>query len=157
MRINSERHKKIFGLVYGLCLLGILFDLVIINIDGSLGDLAKSFLFTPIVILLIIFTFYRGLPVFHYDSDGEVLNFTASEPNLKWLGRVTVRHFEFPKRKLAGYTIRSYPLRRVLIVSVKSKGGQLRKQRMTISYLRGRELRDLKRSLKGVVEKNKKA
>ena len=155
MRINSARNKKVLGFVYVLCLLALLFDFLLINIDGSLGELSESFKLTPFAVGILLFIIYRGLPVFHYDSDGEVLNFTASEPNLRWLGGVTRRHFEFPKRKLENFNIRSYPLRRVLTVGIRSKEGGIRKQRATISYLNSRELKDLKRSLKGVLEKNK--
>ncbi|MGB0177172.1 MAG: hypothetical protein ACPF9D_08395, partial [Owenweeksia sp.] len=146
------RNKKTLGFIYVACFLGILFDILILNIDGSLGNFFKI---TPVIIFILVFLVYRGLPVFNYDSDGEVLNFTASEPHLRWMGKWTARHFEFPKRKLAGFSLRSYPFRRVLTVTIQSKESGLRKQKIKVSYLSSKEVRDLKRSLSGVLEKNK--
>ncbi len=151
MRIKSERNKKVTGVLYALCFLGVIFDLVVMNIDGSLGNLFKV---TPFIIPIVVVFIYRGLPVFHYDSDGEVLNFTAEEPHLRWLGRWFVKHFEFPKRKLARFHIKSYPLRRTLTVAVQSKEGILQKQKINISYLNSKELSDLKLSLEKVLRKN---
>lgn len=152
MRINSDRSYKFLGLVYLLCLFAVLFDVLVINIEGSLGSLSKV---TPIAVVITIFLIYRGLPVFQYDSDGEVLNFTGKEPNLQWLGKLFVSHFEFPKRKLSAYKVKKYPLRRKLVVYINSKDGHRKKQSVTISYLSKREVRDLTRSLNGVIAKNK--
>ena len=151
MRINSNRTDKILRFIYILSAFSIVFDLIIFNIDGSWRGIYKT---SPAAIGVLVVLIYRGLPQFSYDSDGEVLNFTAREPNLAVLGSLVVTHFEFPKRKLAGYRIKRYPFRRVLVVTIKSKGGGKKKQRISISYLSRRELRDLKRSLSGVVAKN---
>ena len=135
--------------------MGIFFDLLLVNIEGSLGEISKSFKFTPFILLIILFLIYRGLPAFKYDSDGEVLNFTASEPYFSWMGKMTSKHFEFPKRKLKDFSLKSYPLRRVLSVTIDSKEGAMVKQKIMVSYLSAKEARDLKRSLNGVLEKNK--
>lgn len=152
MRINSNRAYKILNLIYILCAFSIVFDFLILNIDGSWRGIYKT---SPYAIAILLFLIYRGLPVFNYDSDGEVLNFTAKEPNLGIFGNLAVTHFEFPKRKLHSFRINRYPLRRVLVVKIASKSGTFKKQSMAISYLNRRELKDLKRSLNGVLARNK--
>ncbi|AEV34317.1 hypothetical protein Oweho_3366 [Owenweeksia hongkongensis DSM 17368] len=152
MRLNSTSWSKVLKFVYLMCIMAFVFDVLMVNIDGSWGSFIKL---SPFALLVILFLIYRGKPQFIYDSDGEVLNFTASEPNLKFLGKYFVTHTEFPKRKLASYKIRSYPFRRKLTVYINSKDGSPKKQKISISYLRRREVRDLKRSLDRVLVTNR--
>mgnify|MGYP006286246479 CR=1 FL=1 len=153
MRLNSSRASRILRFIYLLCVFVIVFDIIILNIDGSWGSLTKL---SPLALLVIAVIIYRGLPQFVYDSDGEVLNFTVSEPNLRFLGSRFIKHIEFPKRKLDRYKIKNYPLRRRLILYIRSKENHLVRQAVSISYLKRRELRDLKRSLDRVVHNNAK-
>ena len=153
MRLNSARASKILRFIYLLCVFVIVFDIIVLNIDGSWGGLTKL---SPLAILVIIAIIYRGLPQFVYDSDGEVLNFTVSEPNLRFLGSRFIKHIEFPKRKLDHYKVKSYPFRRRLNLYIRSKENHLVRQTISISYLNKRELRDLKKSLDRVVSTNKK-
>lgn len=152
MRLNSTSWSKVLRFVYLLCLLAICFDILMVNIDGSWSSFIKL---SPFAIVTLIFLVYRGLPQFVYDSDGEVLNFTASEPNFKFLGSRFISHTEFPKRKLQSYRISRWPFRRTLTVIIASKDGKNKKQRLSISYLRKKEVRDLKRSLDRVLVTNR--
>lgn len=153
MRLNSARASRILRFIYLLCLFIIIFDIIVLNIDGSWGSLTKL---SPFAILVMLIIIYRGLPQFVYDSDGEVLNFTVREPNLTFLGSRFIKHIEFPKRKLDRYKINSYPLRRRLTLYIRSKENHIVRQTISISYLNKKELRDLKRSLDRVVSNNSK-
>ena len=152
MRLNSTSWSKVLRFVYLLCIMAFVFDLLMINIDGSWSSFIKL---GPFAIAVILFLIYRGLPQFIYDSDGEVLNFTASEPNFKFFGKRFITHAEFPKRKLHSYKLVIWPFRRRLILYVSSKEGKPKKQKISISYLRRREVRDLKRSLDRVLVTNR--
>lgn len=152
MRINSNTGYKFLNLIYILCAFSIVFDFLILNIDGSWRGIYKT---SPFAIGILLFLIYRGLPVFNYDSDGEVLNFTAKEPNLGFLGKLATTHFEFPKRKLHSFRFNNYPFRKVLVVKIASKSGGPKKQVIAISYLKRRDLKDLKKSLNGVLARNK--
>jgi hypothetical protein len=153
MRLNSARASRVLRFIYLLCLFIIIFDIIVLNIDGSWGGLTKL---SPFAILVILVLIYRGLPQFVYDSDGEVLNFTTREPSLTFLGSRFIKHIEFPKRKLDRYKVSSYPLRRRLTLYIRSKENHLVRQTISISYLNKKELRDLKRSLDRVVSNNSK-
>ena len=153
MRLNSSRASRILRFIYLLCLFVIVFDIIVLNIDGSWGGLTKL---SPLAVLVIALIIYRGLPQFVYDSDGEVLNFTVSEPNLRFLSGRFIKHIEFPKRKLDHYKIKSFPLRRRLLLYIRSKENHLVRQSVSISYLKSKEVRDLKRSLDRVVHNNAK-
>lgn len=153
MRLNVSRGSRFLVLIYVLCLFVFVFDLVIINIDGSWSSVTKL---SPFALVILVVISYRGLPQFLYDSDGEVLNFTAREPNLAFLSQQFVKHIEFPKRKLSHYVIRRYPLRRKLVLYIRSKDNHLVRQAISISYLKRRELADLKISLDRVMAANHK-
>jgi hypothetical protein len=98
---------------------------------------------------------WRGLPVFEYDSDGEVLIFTAKDPALMAFSRKFVMHSEFPRRKLKGYKFKVYPFRKILYVNIESKEGGVKKNKISLSYISKRDFKDLERSLRGVMKKNK--
>lgn len=152
MRLNNKSRYTYFKALYLFLAFGLIFDLVIMNIEGSLGSMTHLW---PAALVVIIFLIWRGLPVLEYDSDGEVFIFTAQEPFLRPLGRAFFRHTEFPKRKLRGYRIKAYPFRRVISVSIASKEGYTKKVSIPISYLTKNEVRDLERSMNGVLKKNK--
>lgn len=154
MRLNSTSWSKVLKFVYIICFMAVAFDIMMVNIDGSWGSFVKL---SPFAFFVILFLIYRGKPQFIYDSDGEVLNFTASEPNLDFLGKQFVTHIEFPKRKLASYKLRILPFKRTLTVYIKSKDGGEKKHKISLSYLRRREVRDLKRSLDRVLITNRQS
>ncbi len=151
MRLKTYSSGKGLRFIYLLCILMVVFDLAMLNIDGSWSGFTKL---SPFAIATMLFIMYRGLPQFIYDSDGEVLNFTAREPNLLNFGKRFNNHIEFPKRKLLRYTISTWPFRRKLSLYIDSKEGASKKVSIEISYLKRKELRDLKRSLDTVIAKN---
>ena len=153
MRLKTFGSGKFLRFIYLLCLLTVIFDVVMLNIDGSWNSFIKL---SPFAVGVMVFIIYRGLPQFIYDSDGEVLNFTAREPNLVSFGKRFNSHIEFPKRKLLKYSIVTWPFRRKLILYIDSKDGKSKKVSIVVSYLRRKELRDLKRSLETVIAKNLK-
>ncbi len=152
MRLNTQSSGRVLRFIYLLCLFTLAFDVIMLNIEGSWSSITKL---SPFAFLIIIFLIYRGLPQFIYDSDGEVLNFTAQEPNLKFLGKRFNEHTEFPKRKLLKYRVSVWPFKRRLILYIQSKEGGPKRVGISISYLTRTQLRDLKRSLDRVVATNR--
>ena len=152
MRLHNKQRYSFFKFYYLLLILTILFDLVRAGLDGSFGDLP---LVSPFVMILGLVLWYRGLPVFEFDSDGEVLIISAKEPFLAGFSKSFSKHSEFPKRKLRSFRIRSYPFRKILIVSIDSKEGTPKKTKFPISYMRKGEVRDIERSLRRVLKREK--
>ena len=132
------------------------FDVFVVSMDGgTLGETKVRLGYFVIVILAILI--YRGNPVFTYDSDGEVIIIDSKNPSLNFLGRAFNQHYEFPKRKLVGYSIQRFPFRRKLTLKLSSKDGKRKHVSATMSYLNKQEVKDLERSLRGILSKNKKA
>jgi len=122
---------------------------------GTIGE--TDFRLGYVVAIAVLFLAYRGNPVFTYDSDGEVIILDSKNPSLNFLGRAFNQHYEFPKRKLVGYSIERWPLRRKLILKLSSKDGKRKHVTATMSYLNKQEVKDLERSLRGILSKNKKS
>ena len=57
MRLNSARASRVLRFIYLLCLFIIIFDVIVLNIDGSWGGLTKL---SPFAILVILVLIYRG-------------------------------------------------------------------------------------------------
>jgi len=156
MRLNTNRFYRNFVFIYIILGLMLGFDLIVESTsqEGSLSQL--PFRLGPIVILIILFFMYRGNPVFVYDSDGEVIIIDSKEPSLMRLFRFFAKHYEFPKRKLVGYSFSRWPLRTTMTLKVASKDGKRKHVTCSISYLSKQEIKDLERSLRGIISKNKK-
>lgn len=150
MRLHNKQRYSFFKLFYLLLVLTVLFDTVRASLDGSFGELPMV---SPFIMAIGLFLAYRGLPVFEFDSDGEVLIITSKEPFLQPLGNLFVKHSEFPKRKLRGYRIIRLPFRRMLIITIDSKDGSYKKMKFPMSYLRKAEVQDVERSLKRVLKR----
>lgn len=151
MKLNSGKKGHFQKGVYIAFLIAIAFDLIIWNIEGSLS---KIFFLGPVAFAILIFVIYRGNSIFKYDSEGEVLNFTSENGVFKgW--RIFVTHFEFPKRKLLGYSVVRLPFKKFLRVKIKSKQGVV-KRRINVTYLSANKLNALTTSLNKVVAQNNK-
>ncbi|NVK27167.1 MAG: hypothetical protein HWE14_03930 [Flavobacteriia bacterium] len=153
MRLNTIKRYTYYRYVYLIMLLAVGFDILLNNIEGSIGSQVP--IITILVLGITLIIIYRGNPVFRYDSDGEVLILDSKEPIL---GRIlrSNKLYEFPKRKLIGYRIVRWPLRKVLILKIKSKETKYKTLRVVISSLSSSEVRDLGRSLDSVAKANKK-
>lgn len=151
MRLNTIKRYTYHKYVYLLLVIFLGFDVLLYNIEGSLGF--GDLYVTPVIFICALFLMYRGNPVLRYDSDGEVLILDSKEPILgRFIG--SNRMYEFPKRKLVGYKINRFPFRRSLVLRVKSKESKYKSMRLTISYLTRSEVRDLERSLSSVLKSN---
>ncbi len=156
MRLSTNRLYRNFVIIYIILSLMIILDTVVVltGDGGTLGQLPVRF--GPVVLGVVLFLLYRGNPVFTYDSDGEVIIIDSKEPSLMRLSRFFVKHYEFPKRKLVGYSFSRWPLKRTLTLKISSKDGKRKHISVSISYINKQEVKDLERSLRGVISKNKK-
>ncbi|KAB2814850.1 hypothetical protein [Phaeocystidibacter luteus] len=153
MRLNTIKRYTYYRYIYLILILAVGFDILLINIDGSIGN--QTPVITILVLAIALVLIYRGNPVFRYDSDGEVLILDSKEPILGGFLRSN-KLYEFPKRKLIGFRIIRWPLRKVLILKIKSKEAKYKTLRVVISSLKSSEVRDLGRSLDSVAKANKK-
>jgi hypothetical protein len=157
MRLNTASKYRHFVFIYIILILMLAFDVFVVSMEGSgtLGD--TNMRLGYFVLAAFLFLIYRGNPVFTYDSDGEVIILDSKNPSLRPFGKMFNQHYEFPKRKLVGYSIDKMPLRRKLTMTLSSKDGKRKRVSATMSYLNKQEVKDLERSLRGILSKNKKA
>ena len=156
MRLNTSSKYRSFVFVYIILILMMVFDVFVVSIeDGSFGQTTVRLGY--FVLVAVLFLIYRGNPVFTYDSDGEVIILDSKNPSLSFISSAMSQHYEFPKRKLVGYSINSWPFRRTLVLKVSSKDGKRKQINVRCSYIKKQDVKDLERSLRGILSKNKKA
>lgn len=156
MRLNTTKRYSHLFYIYVILVLVLIFDLVTHQL-GEDGSAADSPVLWYYVAAVALFFLYRGNPVFVYDSDGEVIIITSKEPSLVKLFKSCNKHYEFPKRKVIGYSINKAPLKKSLMIRLESKEGTNKKVKVSMSYVNKQEVKDLERSLRSVLSKNKKA
>lgn len=155
MRLNTQRNYKNFVFIYIILLLMLAFDVVVESTsEGTFGQ--SSMRLGYFVVPVFLFLMYRGNPVFTYDSDGEVIILDSKEPSLARISGMFNKHYEFPKRKLVGYSFSKMPFRSTMKLKISSKDGKRKSVSATMSYLRKQDVKDLERSLRGIISKNKK-
>jgi hypothetical protein len=93
-----------------------------------------------------------GRPIFEYDSDGEALNFRNNHI-LYVLAKKNAKD-EFPKYKLLKYNIVNLLIFKKLYIYISSKKSNVVILKYDLSYLSGKEIKDLKFSLNKVVKAN---
>ncbi len=153
MRISNERVKKQFAVIYIITL----FILIISIVDDGISGTYKNFIAEEYLLLVIfailLMLFWLGSPLFNYDSDGEVLIIESSEPAL--ISRFVGKHFsvEFPKVKLINFEINELMLRKTLYLYLRGKSKDT-VLKTPISYLSGKELLFLEKSLNKVLKNN---
>lgn len=157
MKINNN--TKITPYIYTVyILIGILFVLFLITKFLPIRLFQKHPMYVlPIIgIILLIIIRYRGAPIFEYDSEGEAINFKNYNIALPFL-YPSNKSSEFPKRKLVSYKIKSNLLKKVLEITIRSKKSSTgySKLKYSISYLSGKEVRGIKKSLDKILIENK--
>ena len=153
MRLNNRNKAGYFQFLSILVLMILVGGIVLYFIDRSnehinLGSV--SLLIFPLFFALIFYL--RGSQIFEYDSDGEAFNF-RNKNVVFFLNKA--KSDEFPKYKLLDYEIVNLILYKRLYVTISIKKSKSVILKYDISYLSGKELDDLKSSLKKVLSKNK--
>jgi len=156
MRLNTTKRYSHLFYIYIIMVLVLIFDFITHEL-GSGGSAGEAPVLWYYVVAAALFFLYRGNPVFVYDSDGEVIIITSKEPALAKLIKGCNKHYEFPKRKVIGYSINKMPFRKNLVIRLESKEGTNKKVKVSMSYVNNQEIKDLERSLRSVLSKNKKA
>ena len=157
MRINNRRIKPIIKFIYTLILLGLLASVLFSVLEINFLKIIPIWGFAVLAIAILLIIYLRGDQLFEYDSDGEALNFRTQDAFWGDVFPNTKKSSEFPKEKLVNYQITGFFLRRTLCLTIKSKRSQsgFSKLKYNITYLNSQERRDLRKSLKKVVEDNK--
>ncbi|WDT67289.1 hypothetical protein [Cloacibacterium sp. TD35] len=158
MRLSNRSRVPIYNFVLTLINMFIIIGFAAFILEKTrlamFGN--ESFLFIIIPILMLILFWVRGRQIFEYDSDGEAVNF-KNKNIIPFLSK-EIRD-EFPKYKILSYEVVNAYIFKRLYVRIKS-----RKEphhaiilKYDISYLRNKEVNDLRFSLKKIVKANKEA
>lgn len=154
MRLSNRNKTPWYSFIYsfaGIILILWLIAFVLeVNKFDVLGDKSWVLLFIPIVMFL--FLYLSGKPVFEYDSDGEALNFRNS--HILYLLSKKDAKDEFPKYKLIKYNIVNVFMFSKLYVYISSKKSNIVILKYDLTFLTKKEIKDLKFSLNKVVKAN---
>lgn len=154
MRLSNRNRTPFYSFIYSVVgivfILGIIAYVLEINKFDVFGDKAWVLLLMPFV--LFIFLYMLGRPIFEYDSDGEALNFRNS--HILYILTKKNAKDEFPKYKLLKYNIVNLFIFKKLYVYISSKKSNVVILKYDLSYLSGKEIKDLKFSLNKVVKTN---
>lgn len=96
-------------------------------------------------VFLMLLLWFRGRPIFEYDSDGEALNFRNYSP-FPFIFKKESRD-EFPKYKFHSYELVNMGIAKFLYIKITSRKSAYTILKYEISYLTHREIIDLKISL----------
>ena len=145
MKINADSYSNINLVVLTFSLIAILTDITLSFLQGSYSG---NWWLGGLGILLIAILIYRGPARFKYDTEGEVMNLSTEDKIWgKLLGSFN-KHYEFPKRKLSGYRLNGWFLRRTLTIFINSRSGVVKERSLIVSHLTNSQRKQLTHSLK---------
>ncbi|KIA87957.1 hypothetical protein [Kaistella jeonii] len=154
MRLNNRSRIGLYHFLSTLVIMIFLVGVLAFFLERYFYDYLDSssvlFLIIPTLILLVFY--FRGRQIFEYDSDGEALIF-KNRNIFPFLNKATTD--EFPKYKLLKYEILDLVILRRLYITISSKKNNSIILKYDISYLKKKELNDLKFSLSKVIKANK--
>ena len=155
MRLSNRSRIPIYNFV--LTLINVL---IVIGLAGFILEKTRlamfgneSILFVLLPVVLLILFLVRGRQIFEYDSDGEAENF-KNRNIIPFLSK-EIRD-EFPKYKILSYEVVNAIFFKKLFVKIKSRKEhhQAIILKYDISYLTDKEIKDLKFSLKKIMQAN---
>jgi len=145
MKINADSYSNINLVVLTFSLIAILTDITLSFFQGSYSG---NWWLGGIGVFLILTLIYRGPARFKYDTEGEVMNLSTEDKIWDKLLRSFNKHYEFPKRKLNGYKMNGWFLRRTLTIYINSRSGIVKERSLVVSHLTKSQRKQLNNSLK---------
>ena len=154
MRLNNRNRSGYFNFLSTLVVMTFLVGIGAFLLEYFVYDILDGLQWLLLIIptTLLMVYYFRGRQIFEYDSDGEALNFKNRNVIL-FLDKSLSD--EFPKYKLLNYEFVDIFILRRLYITISSKKTSSLILRYDVSYLKSKELKDLKISLSKVVKKNK--
>lgn len=154
MRLNNRNKAVYYNFVVSVVVMLLFCGFLAFLLEKYLYDFLEweSALFLIIPILFALVFYFRGRQIFEYDSDGEALNF-KNRNVVSFLDKAL--NDEFPKYKLIDYEIISAIILKRLYITISSKRNNSLILKYDISYLKKKELNDLKISLSKVIKNNR--
>jgi hypothetical protein len=154
MRLNNRNKIALFHFLITFVIITFFTGIAAFFVERYLYNYLgwSSSLLIIIPTLLLIIFYYRGRPIFEYDSDGEALNIKNRNPFIFWSKPLSD---EFPKYKLMNYEIVNAIVLKRLFLTIASKKNHSIILKYDISYLTKKEVSDLKLSLSKVIKVNK--
>lgn len=152
MRLNTKNRLGVYSFIRSVCLLGFIGGIAGFLLNTQLDFLGRyGFALLLVALFSALILFMQGKEIFEYDSDGEVLNF-RNQSSLSFLWKPA--NDEFPKYKLQDFDILNGLFFKKLYIRVDSRKGKNPMLRYDISYLTNQEVRDLRLSLRKVINQN---
>ena len=154
MRLNNRNKAVYYNFVVSVVAMLLFCGFLAFLLEKYLYDFLEweSALFLIIPILFAMVFYFRGRQIFEYDSDGEALNF-KNRNVVSFLDKAL--NDEFPKYKLLDYEIVNAIILKRLYITISSKRNNSLILKYDISYLKKKELNDLKISLSKVIKNNR--
>lgn len=153
MRLSNRNKATYYQFIVSMLTVLLTFGIAGFFLDEYKFHVLKDLAYLLILIPVLLWGFFiiRGRQIFEYDSDGEALNF-KNRNILKILGKDISD--EFPKYKLIRFDMVGVVLFRRLYITIASKKSSSIILKYDISYLSGKEVRDLELSLNKTVKQN---
>jgi hypothetical protein len=153
MRFTNRPARDVVYLYYAVCFLAIATDYIVSGLSGSIRDYFEHRRLLMFGLGGLTAITLVGAHYFEYDSDGEVLVFRSRPFILGLVFSGFTKIAEFPKPRLAGYKIKGF-IRKELIVYVRSSHGGRARKRFNITFVGRSRRKNMIQSLEKVLKKN---
>ena len=125
-------------------------DVVISQTSGSLGAFFKGYSVAIFPVVVVATYAYLGMPIFHFDSDSEILHIQSHFA----LGRFIGKELYVPKQNIVSFAIDRKRIRKKLTVRYIKNGSEF-SETFSISLLGTKKIEELARQVELIESTNK--
>lgn len=142
MSIHNQKVKTVLRTILAIMVVVAVVDVIIANTSGSLGAFFKGYSVAIFPVVVVATYAYLGMPIFHFDSDSEVLHIQSHFA----LGRLFGKELYVPKGNILSFAIERQRIRKRLTVRYIKNGHEF-SEKFGISLLGNKKIEELARQV----------
>lgn len=156
MKISNKQFFIALRILCGVLLIGLLTDLVLSQLDGSLSRLVENHLLAYFCGGgLLIFALLR-VNFFYYEDEWEVLHIRSYSLLFSSLQHQASTRYEFPKNKVHHFEYKSWGPFKSLIIYLEGQNELKKIKNFDLTFLTSRQVQYVLESLERISKQNRK-
>lgn len=158
MSINNRELISTLRIVLVILILLIPFDFGMSLIPGRIGNFFDDHTIALVSFIIILLIFLLRIKYFYFEAEYEIIHLRQRPllfDYMTLLNSYGYSRYEFPKKLLKDVYLENFLWFKTLVFVVETSNGKLRERTMDVTYLSGRKLDEVFRTMKSIAQQNK--
>lgn len=158
MSINNRKLILSLRIVVVILILLIPLDFALSLIPGLIGSYFSDHLIAIVSLFLLLVLFLLRIKYFYFEAEYEIIHLRQRPllfDYMTLLNSYGYSRYEFPKKLLKDVYLENFLWFKTLVFVVESSYGKLRERSIDVTYLSGKKLDEVLRTMKSIAQQNK--